>query len=173
MSISSDFPPLSRRSPKSEQQTLVGSGSSGGNDRASSIKSRTPALNRRHCGTLGIAVLCFLLGMTAQRHLNRMPLMFNESLVATQSSKTVTKRMPVQSTKNNSATTTPNDNNVVYGHIHIMKTGGTSLNGILATKYERICGHKGYSYDAILQNERVQSQGNKLLAGLHHQRYSP
>jgi len=46
-------------------------------------------------------------------------------------------------------------NNIIYGHIHIAKTGGTSLNGMLANKFERICGHKGYSYDAYKSNERA------------------
>ena len=37
---------------------------------------------------------------------------------------------------------------ILYGHVHVAKTGGTSLNGILANTFERVCGHKGYSYDA-------------------------
>lgn len=37
-------------------------------------------------------------------------------------------------------------NNIIYGHIHIAKTGGTSLNGMLANKFERICGHKGENH---------------------------
>lgn len=41
----------------------------------------------------------------------------------------------------------------IYGHIHIPKTGGTSLNGIFANKFERVCGNKGYSYDAYRVNE--------------------
>ena len=48
---------------------------------------------------------------------------------------------------------------IIYGHLHIAKTGGTSLNGILANRFERVCGHKGYSYDAYLANERA-----KLIA---------
>jgi hypothetical protein len=43
--------------------------------------------------------------------------------------------------------------NIMYGHLHMAKTGGTSLNGILANQFERICGHKGYSYDSYEQNE--------------------
>ena len=43
---------------------------------------------------------------------------------------------------------------IIYGHVHIAKTGGTSLNGILANKFEHVCGHKGYSYDAYQDNER-------------------
>ena len=37
--------------------------------------------------------------------------------------------------------------NLIYGHIHVAKTGGTELNGLLASRYERVCGNKGYSYD--------------------------
>lgn len=47
------------------------------------------------------------------------------------------------------------DPNRVFGHIHMAKTGGTTLNGELALNYERVCGHKGWSYDAYLVNERV------------------
>lgn len=50
--------------------------------------------------------------------------------------------------------------NLVYGHIHIAKTGGTELNGLLASRYERICGNKGYSYDFYAVN----------LANSHHER---
>ena len=28
----------------------------------------------------------------------------------------------------------------MYGHVHIAKTGGTSLNGMLANGFERVCG---------------------------------
>ncbi|KAL9178468.1 hypothetical protein ACHAXT_003798 [Thalassiosira profunda] len=47
---------------------------------------------------------------------------------------------------------------VLYGHIHMAKTGGTSLNGLLANKFERVCGHKGYSYDAYADNERAKKE---------------
>lgn len=40
-----------------------------------------------------------------------------------------------------------------YGHVHIAKTGGTSVNGILALTNENVCGHKGYSYDYNLVNK--------------------
>ncbi len=48
----------------------------------------------------------------------------------------------------------PKHSDVIYGHIHMAKTGGTALNGFLANNYERVCGHKGYSYDAYKANER-------------------
>ncbi|KAL9190979.1 hypothetical protein ACHAXT_000685 [Thalassiosira profunda] len=50
---------------------------------------------------------------------------------------------------------------VLYGHIHMAKTGGTALNGILANKFERVCGHKGYSYDAYSDNERAKISAKK------------
>jgi len=30
----------------------------------------------------------------------------------------------------------------IFGHLHMMKTAGTTLNGELALNYERVCGHK-------------------------------
>lgn len=42
----------------------------------------------------------------------------------------------------------------IYGHIHMAKTAGTSLNGLLAARFERVCGHKGYSYDFYQSNNR-------------------
>lgn len=45
----------------------------------------------------------------------------------------------------------------IFGHLHFMKTGGTTLNGELALNYERVCGHKGWSYDAFLVNKRANS----------------
>ena len=50
--------------------------------------------------------------------------------------------------------------NPIYGHIHIAKTAGTTLNGVLAMKYERVCGHKGYSFDFFRVNQRT--QGGRL-----------
>ena len=44
---------------------------------------------------------------------------------------------------------------VLFGHVHIAKTGGTTLNQNLSLQFERVCGHKGYSYDAIQLNRRV------------------
>lgn len=43
---------------------------------------------------------------------------------------------------------------VIYGHVHIAKTAGTSLNGMLALNFERVCGHKGYSHDFTNFNKR-------------------
>lgn len=43
--------------------------------------------------------------------------------------------------------------NVIYGHVHIAKTGGTSLNGMLANRFERVCGNKGNSFNAYVTNK--------------------
>ncbi|KAL7465532.1 hypothetical protein ACHAXS_005848 [Conticribra weissflogii] len=42
----------------------------------------------------------------------------------------------------------------IFGHVHMAKTAGTEINGLLASKYERVCGHKGYSYDFRNLNRR-------------------
>jgi len=44
-------------------------------------------------------------------------------------------------------------NSVTYGFLHMQKTGGTTINGFLATHYERVCGNKGYSYDYHANNK--------------------
>ena len=43
----------------------------------------------------------------------------------------------------------------LFGHVHMAKTAGTSINGIAANKFERVCGHKGYSYDAFHDNVKA------------------
>ena len=45
--------------------------------------------------------------------------------------------------------------NIIYGHVHMAKTGGSTINGWLAAKYERVCGNKGYSYNAYAANTRA------------------
>ena len=35
------------------------------------------------------------------------------------------------------------------------QTAGTSINGIAANKFERVCGHKGYSFGAFHDNEKA------------------
>jgi hypothetical protein len=46
---------------------------------------------------------------------------------------------------------------MIFGHVHMAKTAGTEINGQLAQRFERVCGNKGNSYDAISYNERVGS----------------
>ena len=48
--------------------------------------------------------------------------------------------------------------NKVYGLLHMAKTGGTEINGELANHFERVCGNKGYSYDALETNRRFQQK---------------
>lgn len=67
------------------------------------------------------------------------------------------------------------DPKVVYGHVHEAKTGGTSLNGMLAARYERVCGNKGYSFDAYQSNvrrkQKIQNDTVKQLKrGFHRSR---
>jgi len=49
---------------------------------------------------------------------------------------------------------TKKDAFVLYGHVHMAKTAGSFINGALALQNERVCGHKGYSYDAFQANKR-------------------
>ena len=49
-----------------------------------------------------------------------------------------------------SATSSP----PLFGHVHIAKTSGTSLNGNMSLHFERVCGNKGYSYNAYQSNPR-------------------
>jgi len=63
---------------------------------------------------------------------------------------TNTTTTPVSTTRTTTSSPLDRDGHppVLYGHLHMAKTGGTSLNGDLACGFERVCGHKGYSYDA-------------------------
>jgi hypothetical protein len=62
---------------------------------------------------------------------------------------------------------------ILMGHIHMAKTGGTSLNGMLANKFERVCGHKGYSYDAYQANERFKKLNTTMLTNSRRDRVPP
>mmetsp|Transcript_13228 Transcript_13228/g.22661 ORF Transcript_13228/g.22661 Transcript_13228/m.22661 type:complete len:318 (-) Transcript_13228:120-1073(-) len=42
----------------------------------------------------------------------------------------------------------------MYGLLHMAKVAGTTINGELAAHFERVCGNKGYSYDAYQFNMR-------------------
>ena len=62
---------------------------------------------------------------------------------------------------------------VVFGLVHIAKTAGSTINGALAVHFERVCGNKGFSFDAALWNhesdpekelERLTSHGHRLLS---------
>jgi len=43
------------------------------------------------------------------------------------------------------------DERFFFGHLHFMKTAGTSLNNIMARRYHGVCGHKGYSFDQEIE----------------------
>eukprot|EP00588_Corethron_pennatum_P031331 CAMPEP_0194319136 /NCGR_PEP_ID=MMETSP0171-20130528/15628_1 /TAXON_ID=218684 /ORGANISM="Corethron pennatum, Strain L29A3" /LENGTH=171 /DNA_ID=CAMNT_0039076247 /DNA_START=86 /DNA_END=598 /DNA_ORIENTATION=+ len=49
---------------------------------------------------------------------------------------------------------------VTYGLLHMAKIGGTEINGQLSMHYERVCGNKGYSYDAHQTNLRFNNSGS-------------
>lgn len=55
----------------------------------------------------------------------------------------------------NRTTTTTTTTTTIYGFVHIPKTAGSNINGELALSFERVCGNKGYSYDAVNHNARV------------------
>lgn len=57
------------------------------------------------------------------------------------------------------------DDNKVYGLAHIAKTAGTEINGELANHFERVCGNKGYSYDAYTTNERFRRSNANSTKG--------
>lgn len=56
---------------------------------------------------------------------------------------------------------------VIYGLVHMAKTAGSEINGLLALNYERVCGNKGYSYDYTRLNQRMeilkQTQNNLFV----------
>jgi len=59
------------------------------------------------------------------------------------------------------------DNNInktiVYGHLHIAKTGGTNLNWGMAATYDNVCGNKGCSYNSYEKNQQLTSINNSTM----------
>lgn len=54
-----------------------------------------------------------------------------------------------------------NEKLIWYGHVHMAKTAGTSLNGMMAAQYERVCGHKGYSQDFFkINGKSIHTKGD-------------
>mmetsp|Transcript_18873 Transcript_18873/g.41051 ORF Transcript_18873/g.41051 Transcript_18873/m.41051 type:complete len:366 (-) Transcript_18873:248-1345(-) len=43
---------------------------------------------------------------------------------------------------------------IIYGHLHMHKTGGSNINGMMAIKYDNVCGNKGSSYNAFTVNTK-------------------
>ena len=69
--------------------------------------------------------------------------------------------IPTTTTANTTIDKTTTIPQKLFGHLHYAKTAGTTINGELAAKFERVCGHKGYSYDAYQFNQRVWDQIKK------------
>jgi hypothetical protein len=83
--------------------------------------------------------------------------------------------IPIPTSSNNSYSRIPSSHyvypEVMYGHVHMGKTAGTSLNGILANRFTRVCGHKGYSYDAFQANIVAQkANGGEAVSSLDNHR---
>lgn len=72
-----------------------------------------------------------------------------------------------QSVCQNSVITKHTGQPVIFGHFHMAKTGGTDLNGELALRFERVCGNKGYSYDAFQANLRFNNSASHKLWRQH------
>lgn len=53
----------------------------------------------------------------------------------------------------------------IYGFVHVPKTGGSDINKALTTHYERVCGNKGYSYDAYERDKRLQHLNDTTPGG--------
>jgi len=49
----------------------------------------------------------------------------------------------------------------IFGHLYYAKTAGTEINGELAAHYERVCGHKGWSFDAYQFQLRYKKVSSK------------
>lgn len=58
-----------------------------------------------------------------------------------------------------------------YGHIHVAKTAGTTLNGYLAAHFERVCGHKGYSFDAFKAIQRFDRNNETFVSDFYTSRW--
>jgi hypothetical protein len=54
----------------------------------------------------------------------------------------------------------------ILGHVHMAETGGTSLNGMLALNYERVCGHKGYSHSYVNYQKNCRFDDPALMKNL-------
>jgi hypothetical protein len=110
-------------------------------------ESRSP-IGRRTCTWSQLAVLVLL-----------EVLILYTALCAIGSSQSISRRDTIAETKHAPQA-------VIFGHVHMAKTGGTELNGELALRFERVCGHKGYSYDAFQTNLRF---NNSASHDLYHQ----
>jgi len=53
---------------------------------------------------------------------------------------------------------------VKYGFVHMARSGGSVINHLLALKYERVCGNKGYSHNENKINENRRRRYSNLTA---------
>ena len=56
-------------------------------------------------------------------------------------------------------------NATLIGHVHVAKTAGTTINGVLALNFHNVCGHKGYSltYSAYQRKGAVLKGEGKVM----------
>ena len=88
--------------------------------------------------------------------------MGNSSSSSSTTSPLAVEEIDPSTTMTTTTTRTSTRTKTIFGHLHYAKTAGTTINGELAARYERVCGNKGYSYDAYQFNQRVQNQKLQL-----------
>lgn len=54
----------------------------------------------------------------------------------------------------------------MYFYVHLAKIGGSTINGMMANTYEKVCGNKGYSYKAYQANEQAKEAAANLKGGV-------
>ena len=52
------------------------------------------------------------------------------------------------------STSSARNDTILYAHVHVEETESSHVNEALSLNYERVCGHRGYSYDAYQANLR-------------------
>ena len=57
--------------------------------------------------------------------------------------------------------------NLVYGHIHIAKTAGSTINRKFSLFFDNVCGNKGHSFDAIRVHDRHRRGGRGDVKSNH------
>lgn len=110
---------------------------------------------------------------------NRVPFWFLLLLVTAQASWLITSSTHDHATKvtlESSEDISPKGfvhGDTVYAHVHMAKTAGTEINGMLSLMYERVCGHKGYSYDAVGFYNRLENGNTHDIYGDHNRGWVP
>lgn len=54
----------------------------------------------------------------------------------------------------------------IFGHVHMARTAGSVINRELAASHEKVCGHKGYSFDAAQLNKQP-ARKDDIIAKSH------